>query len=65
MRGRDNAHEGLDAAVEVTVHHVGAADVDLTVAAGLEREDARVLQVAAEDTAHRDVLADARDARLE
>ncbi len=36
------------------MHHVGAADVHLRVAAIVEREDARVLEVAAEHTAHAD-----------
>src|SRR5674476_476589 len=36
--------QGLDAAVEVAVHEVGAADVDDRVAAAAEDEDPRVLQ---------------------
>src|SRR5690606_9548324 len=59
------AHERLDAAVEVAVHHVGAADVDDRVAVVLEAEHARVLEVATEDAAHADVLAQSLDARLE
>src|SRR5690606_38520054 len=41
------SHESLDAAVEVAVHDVGAADVDLRVAVVLEVEDAGVLEVTA------------------
>src|SRR5665647_3226018 len=41
--------QGLDAAVEVAVHEVGAADVDDRVAAAAEDEDPRVLQEPAED----------------
>ena len=60
--GLDDAHEGLDPAVEVAVHHARAADVDLRVAAVVEPEDARVLEEAAEDRAHADVLGQALDA---
>ncbi len=48
MFGPRESHERLDPAVEVAVHHVGAADVDDRVAAVREREDARVLEVAPE-----------------
>ena len=52
-------HQGLDPAVEVAVHHVGAADEDHRLAAAAEEEDARVLEEAAEDRADLDVLATA------
>src|SRR5450756_844485 len=48
--------QGLDAAVEVPVHQVGAADVDDRVAAAAEDEDPRVLQEPAQDRAHPDGL---------
>src|SRR5690606_18244309 len=58
MFGLGESHERLDAAVEVAVHHVGAADVDLRVAVVLEPEHAGVLEVAAEDRTHPDRLAE-------
>ncbi len=61
LRGGGDAHERLDPSVEVAVHHVGAADVDLRVSVVVEREDARVLEVAAEDAAHPDILAQTRN----
>ena len=50
--GRLHLCERLDAVVEIALHHVGAADVDLLVAAVLEVEDARVLEEAADDAAY-------------
>ena len=56
-----DGHERLDPAVEVAVHHVGAADPVLVGAH--EVEDPRVLEEAPEDRAHPDVLREARHAR--
>src|SRR4051794_28816012 len=61
----DQANERLDSAVEVAVHHVGAADEDVPIAAVREREDTRVLEVAPENRSNADVLAHAFDARHE
>ena len=55
-------HDHLDAAIEVALHQVGAADVDLFLAAVEEVVDARVLEEAADDRSHRDVVADAGNA---
>src|SRR5258705_4330886 len=52
----------LDAPIEIALHQVGAADVHLFVAAVVEPEDSRMLQEAADDGSHTDVVADARDA---
>src|SRR5665811_6905 len=54
--------QGLDAAVEVAVHQVGAADVDDRFAAAAEGEDPRVLQEPAEDRTHPDRLRQPFDA---
>src|SRR3954469_22224599 len=53
----------LDAAVEVAVHEVGAADPPLRLAAVGECHDPGVLQEAAHDRADADVLRQAVDAR--
>src|SRR5699024_1589938 len=60
-----DAHEHLDAPVEVAVHEIGAADVDLGVPAAGEGEDPGVLEEPAEDRTHADILAQAGDAGLE
>ena len=49
----EHRHDRLDPAVEVAAHPVGAADVDLALAAVREHEDARVLEEAADDAAAR------------
>ena len=55
----------LHARVEIARHQVGRADVDdRLVAVALEREDARVLEEAADDRVHPDVLRDALDPGL-
>src|SRR5674476_1231721 len=54
--------QGLDAAVEVAVHQVGAADVDDRVATAAEDEDPRVFQEPSQDRAHPDRLGQTFDA---
>ena len=61
-RALDRDHH-LDAAVEVPLHQVGAPEVELVELAGLEREHPAVLEEAADDRPHLDVLAQALDAR--
>ncbi len=63
MAGVADLDEGLDPAVQVAVHHVGAAEPDLGLAPVGEHEDPRVLQEASEDAADPDVLAQPRHAR--
>ena len=60
-----DGHEHLDAPVEVAGHQVGAAEEELGLAADLEDVEAAVLEVAADDRAHADVLAQAGNARAE
>ena len=55
--------EGLDPPIQVTGHQVGAAQVDLGIAAVLEIINAAVLEEAPDDAGHADVLADPRHAR--
>ena len=55
--------DDLDPAVEVPLHQVGAAKIDLVLSAVAEVVDAAVLEEAADDADHPDVLAPARHAR--
>src|SRR5208283_2562063 len=52
----------LDAAIQVAWHQVGAAEVDLLVAAVAEVKNAAVLEEATHDAGYLDVVADAGDA---
>src|SRR5690606_27791886 len=61
--GVGDPHQGLDAAFEVAVHHVRAADPHLRFAAVAEGEDAGVLQEAAEGGAAADAARQAGHAR--
>ena len=56
-RWRLDRHDDLDAVVEVARHQVGAADQVVARVAGVEDEDAAVLEEAAEHAAHGDPLA--------
>src|SRR6476660_3930948 len=53
----------LDTSVEITMHHVGAADPELVD--GAEVNNPRVFEEAAEDRAHDDVVGVSGGARLE
>ena len=55
-----HGHEHLDAPIEVARHPVGGADQEqrLALVAVGEADDARMLEVATEDRAHADVLAE-------
>ena len=55
-------HDHLDPVVEVARHQVGAPDQVGLLLAGLEAEEAAVLEEAAEDRAHADPVAQALDA---
>ena len=55
-------HQSLNAAVQVTVHHIGRADVHDRFPRVFEGEHARVLQEAAQDRAHANILAQAGNA---
>ena len=57
--------EQLDARVEVARHEVGRADPVAALVAALEAVDARVLEEAADDRDHADVLRHARHARAQ
>ena len=61
-RGVLDRHQRLDAAVEVARHQVGGADSTAARGAAPEAEDARVLEVAAQDRAHADPLGQPRHA---
>ena len=60
-----NRTEHFDPAVQVALHEVGAADVDLRLAVVAEPEDARVLQESSDDRPHRDAIAHAGHARAQ
>src|SRR5262249_56240838 len=62
-RGIEHREAELDPAEEVARHPVGAREVHVFGAAVLEVEDARVLEEAADDRAHADVVREALDAR--
>jgi hypothetical protein len=55
----------FDAAEEVALHPVRAGQIDVLGAVGVEVEDAVVLEEAADDRAHADVLRQALDARAQ
>ena len=55
--GRDNRKDGLDAAKEIARHPVGAAEVDLGLAAVLETKNAAVFEKSPDNAAHLDILA--------
>src|SRR4051812_10538650 len=57
--------EHLDAMVEVALHQVGRAHQADDLLTALEDVDARVLEEAAHDRHHADVLADAGDTRAD
>src|SRR5262245_316225 len=48
----ENGTQAFDAAVEITLHEVGAADVDLGVAAVLECIHARMFEKPSDDGSH-------------
>ena len=54
----DGSH-GLDASIKIARHPVGAADVRLRFASIAEPDDAGVLEIAADDAHHADVVAEA------
>ncbi len=58
-----DGRQQLDARVEVARHQVGRADEVAALVAALEAVDARVLEEAADDRDHADVVADARRRR--
>ena len=60
--GVAHAAQRLDPPIEVALHQVGAADIQLRLAAVLEIIDARVLEETADDRRTWIVLADARNA---
>src|SRR5215208_3144781 len=51
----------FDPSVEITMHHVGAADPELVN--GAEVNNSRVFEESAEDRAHSDVLGESRNVR--
>ena len=59
------SHQCLNSAVKVSVHHVCRADVNRRVAATVECECARVLEVATENRANSNILAKPFDARFQ
>ncbi len=62
VRRVGDPQQRLDPAVQIAVHHVGAADPHLRIAVVAEHEDPRVLQEPPQDAAHPDVLAQPRHA---
>src|SRR5918994_2950270 len=60
--GFAQGEELLDAPVEVALHQVGAAEVDLLVLALPEGVDSRVLQAPSHQREHPDILADTFEA---
>ena len=65
MRRVAHAAQRFDAPVEVALHQVGAADVELRPPAVREPVDARVLEEPADDGADANALADAGHAGLQ
>src|SRR6202040_1924219 len=55
--------QDFHALVQIARHPVGAAEIDLRLAAVLEVKDSAVLKKSAHDTAHADAVADATNPR--